>query len=70
MYNLHIHIGFEKLFIIIHCCGTSKESKLPVDQLALATYGQDELSLLCRKYQQKVDEEAAQIEWDGLKQSR
>ena len=41
--------------------------KLPTQNLA--TYGEEELCLLCRKYGQVVDEDAAQIEWDGFKQS-
>ena len=35
----------------------------------LAIYGEEELSLLCRKYGNVVDGDLAQIEWDGFKQS-
>ena len=35
----------------------------------LAIYGEEELSLLCRKYGHVVDGDLAQIEWDGFKQS-
>lgn len=41
--------------------------KLPTENLA--TYGGDQVSFLCIKYAQIVDEDATQTEWESFKQN-